>query len=45
MDYTVAGILSEAFPTEVQAMYKQFADAYAAGQNFVNLKLVAALGE
>jgi hypothetical protein len=45
VDYTVAGILSEAFPAEIQALYKQFADSYAAGQNFVNLKLVAALGE
>jgi len=44
-DYTISTILAEAFPTEVQALYKQYADAYASGQNFVNLKLVAALGE
>ena len=45
VDYTVAGILSEAFPAEVQEIYKQFAGSYASGQNFVNLKLVSALGE
>jgi hypothetical protein len=44
-DYTVSKILAEAFPGEVQALYKQFADSYATGQNFVNLTLVAALGE
>jgi hypothetical protein len=44
-DYTVSTILAEAFPTEVQAIYKSFAEAYAGGQNYVNLKLVAALGD
>jgi hypothetical protein len=44
-DYTVSTILSEAFPTEVQALYKSYAEAYAGGQNYVNLKLVAALGD
>src|SRR5215212_2683320 len=44
-DYTVSTILAEAFPTEVQALYKQYADAYASGQNFVNLALVAELGK
>lgn len=43
-DYTVASILAEAFPDQVQELYKQFAAAYASGQNFVNLTLVAALG-
>ena len=38
-DYTVSTILAEAFPTEVQALYKQYAEAYASGQNFVNLSL------
>src|SRR5205814_9925257 len=28
-DYTVSTILAEAFPTEVQALYKSFAEAYA----------------
>jgi len=44
-DYTVSTILSEAFPTEVQALYKQYAEAYASGQNFVNLALVSDLGK
>ena len=44
-DYTVSTILAEAFPADVQALYKQYADAYASGQNFVNLTLVAASGE
>jgi hypothetical protein len=43
-DYTVSTILAEAFPDEVQTLYRQYADAYTSGQNFVNLALVAALG-
>jgi len=42
-DYTVSTILAEAFPTEVQTLYKQYAEAYASGQNFVNLQLVSDL--
>ena len=30
-DYTVSKILAEAFPTEVQDLYKKFSDAYAGG--------------
>ncbi len=44
-DYTVSTILAEAFPTEVQAIFKQYSEAYASGQNFVNLSLVQKLGE
>ena len=44
-DYTVSAILAEVFPTEVQALYKQYAESYAQGQNFVNLTLVADLGK
>jgi hypothetical protein len=44
-DYTVSNILAEGFPTEVQTLYKQYAEAYASGQNFVNLSLVANLGK
>ena len=44
-DYTVSNILAEAFPTEVQTLYKQYAEAYASGQNFVNLALVADFGK
>jgi hypothetical protein len=44
-DYTVSTILAEAFPQEVQTLYKQYAESYASGQNFVNLALVADLGK
>jgi hypothetical protein len=44
-DYTVSTILAEAFPTDVQTLYKQYAEAYATGQNFVNLTLVSDLGK
>ena len=44
-DYTVSTILAEAFPAEVQALYKQYAEAYASGQNFVNLALVSDLAK
>jgi len=44
-DYTVSTILAEAFPQDVQTLYKQYADAYAQGQNFVNLSLVSDLGK
>jgi len=43
-DYTVSTILAEAFTTEeVAAIYKQYAESYASGQNFVNLAAVADL--
>jgi hypothetical protein len=45
-DYTVSNILAEAFtPAEVNDLYKQYAGAYASGQNFVNLTLVSDLGK
>jgi hypothetical protein len=45
-DYTVSNVLAEAFPpAEVNELYKQYAGAYAQGQNFVNLTLVADLGK
>jgi hypothetical protein len=45
-DYTVSNILAEAFtPAEVNELYKQYAGAYAQGQNFVNLALVVDLGK
>ena len=41
-DYTVSTILAEGFPpNEVNELYKQYAAAYASGQNFVNLALVS----
>lgn len=44
-DYTVSMILAEAFPQEVQELYTKYAAAYASGQNFVNLAIVADLGK
>ena len=45
-DYSVANLLAEAFPPEqVNELYKQYAGAYASGQNIVNLQLVADLGK
>ncbi len=44
-DYTVSMILAEAFPQEVQELYTKYAAAYASGQNFVNLSMVADLGK
>lgn len=45
-DYTLTNILAEAFsPDEVAELYKRYAGAYAPGQNFVNLTLVADLGK
>lgn len=38
-DYTVSTILSEAFPTEVQALYKTYSEAYVS-QNLINLTLM-----
>ena len=40
-DYAVSQILNEAFPTEVQMLYEQFSESFAAGQSMVNLDLVA----
>ena len=44
-DYTISTILAEAFPDEVQTLYKQYAESYATGQNFVNLSAVADLSQ
>jgi hypothetical protein len=43
-DYTVAKILFEVFPTEVQAMFPVYRDAFAAGLNKVNMQLVQDFG-
>ncbi len=43
-DYTVSRILAEVFPTEAQELWLKFRDAYAAGQNRLNLNLVADFG-
>ena len=39
-DYTVAKILYEVFPTEVQQLFPSYRDSFAAGLNRVNLNLV-----
>lgn len=45
-DYSVALILSEAFPTEVQALYKTYSDCFGQpAQNILNLTLVNDLGK
>ncbi len=44
-DYTVATILSEAFPTEVQDLYVKFSEAYVSGQSLLNLNLVQAFND
>ena len=45
-DYSVTTILAEAFSAEDYApLQKQYIEAYATGQNFVNLSLVANLGK
>jgi hypothetical protein len=45
-DYTVATILSEGLPAaEVQALYKQYAESYAQGQNILNLTVAQNMGQ
>jgi hypothetical protein len=45
-DYSVAAILTEAFAgDELTQLLKQYTDAYASGQNFVNLSLVSSLAK
>jgi hypothetical protein len=39
-DYTISKILYEAFPNEVQELYKKFSEAYGGGQTLVNLELL-----
>jgi hypothetical protein len=44
-DYTVSTILAEAFPADVQTIFKAYSESYASGQNFVNLALVSDFGK
>jgi len=44
-DYTVSTILAEAYPADVLALYKQYAESFASGYNFVNLGLVQDLAK
>lgn len=43
-DYTVSRILAEAFPAEVQDLFKVYSAAYAGGVNMANYQLVHNLG-
>ena len=43
-DYTISKILYEAFPNEVQELYKKFSEAYSGGQTLVNLQLLSNMG-
>jgi hypothetical protein len=42
-DYTVSKILYEAFPNEVEDLYKKFSESYAGGQILINLQLLSDL--
>jgi hypothetical protein len=45
-DYSVANILAEGFPpTDVNALYEKYRDAYAPGQNILNLGLISDFGK
>ena len=45
-DYSVVNVLNEAFPTEVQALYKTYSEAFGTpSQNFLSLNLLANLGK
>jgi len=43
-DYTVSKILFEAFPKEVEDLYKRFSESYSGGQTLVNLQLISDYG-
>jgi hypothetical protein len=44
-DYTISKVLNEAFPAEVQELYKLYIGASAGSQALLNLQLVQNLGE
>ena len=39
------GYHSGPFPEQVQDLFKKYAEAYASGQNVVNLKVLSVLGQ
>ena len=43
-DYTVTNILNEAFPQDVQTLYKSYVDSLA-NRNIINLALVSEMGK
>ena len=44
-DYTVAKILAEVFPTEVQELFKVYSASFAGGVSMTNYQLIAHLGK
>jgi len=44
-DYNVINILNEAFPTEVQALYKSYTDSFASGLVPINLIPISDFGK
>jgi hypothetical protein len=45
-DYSVVNVLNEAFPTEIQALYKTYSEAFGTpSQNFLSLNLLSNLGK
>ncbi len=44
-DYSAAGLLREAFPTEVQSLYETFNGAFGVGQALINMEPVDAFQE
>jgi hypothetical protein len=40
-DYTVSRILEEAFPREASGLYRRYADSFSAGQNIIDMTLIA----
>ena len=45
-DYTVTTILAEVFPTEVQDLYKKYADSFATPPgNLLNIKMFSDLAK
>lgn len=40
-DYNIVNILNEAFPTEIQDLFKAYSEAFASGMVPINLSLVA----
>lgn len=44
-DYTVSKVLAEAFPVEVQELFKVYSGAYAGGVTLANYTLVSAFGK
>jgi hypothetical protein len=42
-EYSVSSILAEAFPEEVQALWRKYVDCFVDGQTLVNLQLTTSM--